>query len=289
LNRRTFIKTLIGASFSLLVPSSIGYYAYGEAPFQWQFRKLELKFRQLPKALHGLRIMHFSDTHFGFHFDQIHFRPIIEMMIAQKPDMYIFTGDLFYPDCRELAEIKSLFTSLRAPLGQYAVAGNHDYVYGLETIRTFLSDAGFRFLNNEAMMIEQGEFKLRLMGVDDHTFGNPEITDQMSKVGLDNIAHERPFTLLLSHAPDFADQARATAAIDLQLSGHSHGGQVRLPLIGHLIAPKHGRKYPDGHYSWPNERMQLFTNRGIGTSRLPIRLLCPPEINLIVLQNDEKR
>lgn len=263
-----------------------GYHAYAEAPYDWQTKTVEIRLRALPEALDGLKIAHFSDTHFGYHFDVAHFVPIAEQLRNFQADLMMFTGDLFHPDCVERQQTIRLLQTLKAPLGQYAVLGNHDYFYGKKKILQYFRDAGFTLLLNEQRTIRHQGVDLRIAGVDDQTYGWPDLSEALLNGAAPRTATDPLFTVLLSHAPDFADVARAHAEpVHLQLSGHSHGGQIRFPGIGHLAAPLHGRKYVDGLFRWPDSETVLFTNRGIGTSRVPLRLFCPPEINLLILRH----
>jgi predicted MPP superfamily phosphohydrolase len=286
ITRRSFLKRSVWGLLGVLGATMYGgYHAYAEAPFAWQSNTVDIRLATLPKALDGLRIAHFSDTHFGYHFDVAHFLPIAEQLRNFKADIMIFTGDMFHPDCVERQQIIRLLQSLQAPLGQFAVLGNHDYFYGKKKILSYFRESGFTLLLNEHRLIQHHGVDIRLAGVDDQTYGWPDLQSALLIGAEPRTKPAVPFTILLSHAPDFADEARKHP-VHLQLSGHSHGGQIRIPGIGHLGAPLHGRKYVDGLFRWPDSELVLFTNRGIGTSRVPLRMYCPPEINLLILRHD---
>src|SRR5699024_4914351 len=116
----------------------------------------------------------------------------------------------------------------------------------------------------------------------DVMLGKPDLATTLQN------ANPELYTILLAHEPDFADTAR-DFPIDLQLSGHSHGGQVRFPLLGHLYTPAFAEKYIQGEYEFTEEDLTLFVNRGIGTTRLPYRFLCKPEIHEFTLKHSQKQ
>ena len=287
-SRRSFLKSALYTLLGLAGTVTFGgYYGYAREPFNWQSRTIELEWPQLPRELDGLKITHFSDTHFGYHYETHHFVDVLRKIEGDEPDIIVFTGDLFHQNCEDKSQVVELLSKLRAPLGKFAVLGNHDYFFGPSIIRTFLKDSGFELLTNEQRKLERNGASFLLAGIDDQTYGYPDL-DKALALHSDNTASWRAqkpseFTILLSHTPDFADISRQYP-IHLQLSGHSHGGQIRFPGFGPLYGPKHGRKYVDGVYTWADSDMKLFTNRGLGTSRVPLRLFCPPEINLLVLR-----
>jgi predicted MPP superfamily phosphohydrolase len=162
---------------------------------------------------------------------------------------------------------------------RFAVLGNHDDVLGAPTIRPILASISVPLLVNQHIPIERGGQRLWLGGLADPVTGVPD---------LDLAIPRQPDgpVLLMCHAPDYADDVIADPRgrlVDVMLTGHSHGGQVRLPFLGAIVLPKGGRKYVMGLYRF--NRLQLYVNRGIGTAGLPFRLNCPPEITLFTLAN----
>jgi uncharacterized protein len=165
--------------------------------------------------------------------------------------------------------------NLRAPFGLWAVLGNHDAFSDPDRITSTLRAEGIQVLLNQSAPIENNGARFWLGGVDD-VLGRA--------ADLDTTLHDIPAdeaTVLLAHEPDYADHVRHFP-VDLQLSGHSHGGQVVLPLIPPLYLPELARKYIAGLYQLG--RLTLYTNRGIGTVGLPIRMNCPPEITLLTMR-----
>ena len=165
---------------------------------------------------------------------------------------------------------------VRAPDDVSAVFGNHDCWTDPELIGSTLSRCGVQVLMNRALRISRGDAGLVFAGVDDVYDGRADLEAALGGVPEDGCV------VLLAHEPDFADEAAATGRVDLQLSGHSHGGQVNLPLMGPPFLPHLAKKYPRGHYRING--MQLYTNRCLGTTALQLRLNCPAEIAVITLR-----
>jgi predicted MPP superfamily phosphohydrolase len=158
--------------------------------------------------------------------------------------------------------------------GIFTIFGNHDLWTNREAVQAGLAEAGLPLLYNEGISLSVGRGMLYLAGVDDGWSGQPDL-----EAALANRPKEA-LTILLAHEPDLADTFSLDGRVSLQLSGHSHGGQVRLPGLGALILPNMGKKYDQGLYKV--NQTWLYTNRGIGLT-LPIRLNCPPEITEITL------
>ncbi|MCC6442820.1 MAG: metallophosphoesterase [Armatimonadetes bacterium] len=166
---------------------------------------------------------------------------------------------------------------LRACYGVYGVYGNHDHWSGdIAGVIAGLRPSGMTLLVNQAVKIKANDYEWWLCGRDDSWAGRPDLPKTLADMP------EGAFKILLCHEPDFADTA-AKYDIGLQLSGHSHGGQVSLPLTGPIILPPHGRKYPVGLQQVGDTGSWVYTSRGIGVSFPPVRLNCRPEITLLTL------
>jgi predicted MPP superfamily phosphohydrolase len=272
ITRRTFLKR----SFLSLVGlfTLIGGYSYGVEPRWLEIDKKSIVLPRLPKAFHGLRVAVFGDLHVGYHLDPEDLPAIIDKVMEQKPDLILFTGDFVDDDQTVIPDTIRYLTKLNAPFGKFAVLGNHDY--NGDQVALGLKQAGFQVLQNEHHMISKGRDNLVIAGVEDLLMGEPDLLQALEGSPVDTC------TLLLSHCPDFADQI-VSNHIDLQVSGHSHGGQIRLPLVGELITPPGGSQYVDGYYRLTNT--QVYVNRGIGTTILPFRFNCRPQISLLELTN----
>lgn len=276
MSRRSFLRKGIAAAFT--AACALPFYAYYGERLRLETKLVELSHGRLPPALNGLRIVHFSDVHYGFYYGAKNLEALVKTINGLSPDLIAFTGDLFDAEVRPYAEeCGDLLKKLEAPLGKFSVLGNHDYYARPDPILELYERAGFQLLRNRNVTLPVNGGVMQIAGVDDMLNGTPDPAATLA--GLDPEA----FTLLLAHEPDFADWKWPFPA-DLQLSGHSHGGQVRLPWIGAIHTPPGGRKYVRGLYRLAGERERfVYTGRGIGTTHLPIRLLCRPELTVITL------
>jgi uncharacterized protein len=240
--------------------------------------------RNLGAGLDGFRIAQISDLHFGPYTGEREVRAAMESARAARPDLIVLTGDfvtatwIFHYGHRPVSKIvpcTELLRELRAPYGVYAVLGNHDWGTDADTIAGTLRSAGIRVLRNQAVAIERGNARFWLAGVDCATECAADLDRALALV-----PRNEP-VILLAHEPDFADQA-ARYPVSVQLSGHSHGGQIVIPGIPGYLPPL-GRKYPRGLYSVGN--MRLYVNRGIGVSGAPIRYGAPPEVTVVELNS----
>ena len=239
----------------------------------------------LPAAFQNFRIVQISDIHYEEYAEPSFVARVIGQVNALAPDLVVLTGDYvsFGPLGRSFAlgamERCAEQLSHVACARRYAVMGNHDSVLGAPTIRPILAAVGIPLLVNEHVPIERGGERLWLSGIHDPVTHVPN---------LETAIPERPDgpVLLMSHGPDYADEVLVHPRgrlVDLMISGHTHGGQVRIPFVPPVHLPEGGRKYIEGLFRFG--RMQLYVNRGIGTTGLPLRLNCPPEITLMTLQS----
>ncbi|WP_256757016.1 metallophosphoesterase [Cohnella sp. WQ 127256] len=241
----------------------------------------------LPEGFHGKTIVQFSDTHIGPQYSLEHLKQLILHINSLHPDIVVFTGDLFdarYKDIAKSYDPTMILAQINASLGKYAVYGNHDFGYTRKARNSgsHLSHAGFKVLINEVdrITLPNGEY-ITVAGLDDYVNGKPNANSTFS------VRNGDGFHLLLAHEPDIADRL-VRYPIDLQLSGHSHGGQVTLPWVGALIKTPLGKKYISGMYqikkrSYDDRPYRLYVNRGIGTTRIPIRIGCVPELSVFTL------
>lgn len=288
INRRSFLKRSSWATIGFLATCAVPFYSYFAEPRWVETTELELSFPRLPAAFDGMRILQFSDVHYGFFYETTNLIKLISTINALKPDMIVFTGDFFdrevVPYVQECVQALTYLNS--APLGLYAVMGNHDYYSGdngsAQVIKVY-EEGGFKVLHNESIRIKRDGKSIQIAGVDDMFYGNPNLEQTFLKTD-PNI-----FTLFLAHEPEFADRA-ADYPIDLQLSGHTHGGQIRLPFAGAVITPPGGKKYVHGLHTLDNTAgtRMIYTNRGIGTSHVPVRFLCRPEITVFTMRSIQR-
>jgi len=258
-------------------------------PNQPQLVQIEMPLRRLPAAFDGFRIALLSDFHYDEFFSIHPIRRAVEMVNRIVPDLVVLTGDFvtvsmlvdFVHDEKKSAlaaePCAKLLAPLRSRLGSMATLGNHDIGADPDVVRDALQSEGIAVLRNASRPIEQAGKRLWIFGLDS-TEGKPRI-----ELALQDVPQDEP-VILLMHEPDFADVAK-DYAVDLQLSGHSHGGQVWIPGLGAPWLPSGARKYPRGRYTVG--RLSLYTNIGLGTIRAPVRLHCTPEVTLVTLRAGE--
>ncbi|WP_409344107.1 metallophosphoesterase [Paenibacillus sp. MBLB4367] len=282
MTRRSFLRLGLQISGGVLASGVLtGLYARYAERFWYKVTRLTLSLPRLPAAFDGMRIVQFSDVHHGRDFGTEHVEAVAGRIESLKPDMICFTGDLFDARYGELTNACTpLLKRLTAPLGKWAVLGNHDYEVDSGGVTKELQEAGFTVLSDQHRVLERNGERIWIAGVSDFIYGLPSMEDALKG------ANDRGFTLLLSHAPDYADTAMPYN-VDLQLSGHSHGGQIRLPFAGALFTPEGAKTYIAGLYKLNGGAMQLYTNRGLGTSLIPLRFLCRPEITVLTLKRAE--
>ncbi|TCT18058.1 hypothetical protein EDD68_12410 [Melghiribacillus thermohalophilus] len=283
INRRSFLKRTFYTITGIIgLSGGTYYYAKHIEPFLLTVKTDQIFSEKIPAPFEGFKILQFSDTHLGFHYQLNEFQKLVNQINDQRPDLVVFTGDLIDApnqyDKQNLQRCAALLNQIKAPFGKYWIYGNHDHGgYGTEIVRQVMELGGFRLLQNETVMVEKDQEHIVLAGLDDVMLGRPDL-DQT----FDNITDDL-FSILLCHEPDFADRSQYYP-VDVQLSGHSHGGQIQLPFFGYIVTPPYGEKYVEGKYQIGEKPLQLFVTRGIGTTRLPYRFLCKPEIHLYTLK-----
>jgi predicted MPP superfamily phosphohydrolase len=253
------------------------------APNRPVVRRRDFLLARWPERLNGFTIALISDFHYDPLFSTHPLHAAIPMVQSLQPDLIVLTGDFVsVPDFGERAEAASaadpcaaLLCRLHAPLGMWSILGNHDCDTDPEYVSKSLQSRGIPVLANQSVPIERNGARFWLAGVNDVLSGTANLAEALRKVP----ANEP--VVLLAHEPDFADDA-CQFPVDLQLSGHSHGGQVRLPFLPPLYLPDMAKKYFMGAYQVGP--LPLYTNSGLGTITVPIRLNCPPEITLLTLR-----
>jgi predicted MPP superfamily phosphohydrolase len=232
-----------------------------------------LRLPALPRELDGLRVGQITDTHMGTKYAARNLAWAVDQLGRERPELIVITGDMAGAS-EAIPEITPLFGRLRAPLGIYAVPGNHDYTEGLADINAALSVIGIPLLMNQNRRLEWNGGELWVAGVDDLWDG--QLSFASARAGIPSGG----FTILLAHSPDVADEA-AEHGFALQLSGHTHGGHLRLPKLGAFGHPRFGVRYVMGRYQVGD--MQLYVSRGLGGEAL--RLLCRPELTIFTLRS----
>ena len=273
LSRRAFLRLVGGAA---LIPSASWLYA-AEMELRWlQVEHVSVSLPRLPRAFHGLTIAQFSDLHIGPYIGAEEVRAAVEVVMDLKADLIVVTGDFVSSLLHNEAKvIETELAPLSAPLGVYGIMGNHDWWNDRKVVRYAAEQAGLTMLQNERVPLIRADETLYLAGLDDYWQGRTDLSNTL--LGL---PAEAP-VIVLVHEPDYADIATRDPRVLLQLSGHSHGGQVRLPFIGPLELPRYGHRYPLGLQKAGD--LWVYTNRGIGVTGVPLRFNCRPEVTLLTL------
>ncbi|UOR12996.1 metallophosphoesterase [Halobacillus amylolyticus] len=283
LTRRGFIKKFLLSGLGLVGISGGGYYyARYIEPHMLQRQEYTLSNDKIPHSFDGSKVVQFSDTHIGFNYNLEQFTQLIQTINQEEPDLIVFTGDLVdAPHTYRFDQsIPQLLKKLKAPLGKYWIYGNHDHGgYGTETVKAVMEAGGFKLLQNSVALIDNGQDNFALAGLDDVMLGSPDITATAKQI------KGEPFTILLVHEPDVADQMK-NHGIHVQLSGHSHGGQIQLPFIGAIVTPPYAETYIEGKHTI-SEQLTLYVSKGIGTTRLPYRFMCRPEYSVFHLNTKD--
>jgi predicted MPP superfamily phosphohydrolase len=278
ISRRKFIGLAAAAGVAGLAADSMLV-----EPNRPQVVRRQISLRRWPSPLDGFTIALLSDFHYDQYFSVHPLHSAIDIVNGLQPQLIALTGDFVsVPDlgdptkgAADAEPCSELLRKMHAPYGLWAVMGNHDSFTDPDHVTAVLRSAGIHVLANQSAPIERGGSRFWLSGVDDILGRTAD---------LDATLHDVPAneaTILMAHEPDYADYV-ARHPVDLQLSGHSHGGQVRLPLMRPLYLPELGQKYVWGRYEIGS--LMLYTNRGLGTVGVPVRFNCPPEITLLTIR-----
>ena len=240
-------------------------------------------FPRWPERMNGFTIALLSDFHYDPYFSTHPLHATVPLVNDLRPDLIVFTGDFVSVPLIEDDEkgalaaepCARLLSQMKARHGMWAVLGNHDVYTDPEHVTRALDAEGIHTLANESVAIERDGARVWLAGVNDVLSRTADLSQTLHGVP------EGEATVLLAHEPDFAD-VTTKYPVDLQLSGHSHGGQVRIPLLPPLYLPELAKKYISGTYRIGG--LTVYTNAGIGTVGVPVRFNCPPEITLLTLR-----
>ena len=236
-----------------------------------------------PERLDGFTLALISDFHYDPFFSVHPLHAAISLVNGLRPDLIVLTGDFVSlplvghkrKGAFAAEPCARLLRRMAAPHGLWAVLGNHDYGTDPAHVTRALQAQNIQVLANQSQAIEHDGARVWLAGVNDVLSGTADLSKTLRRVPAGEAV------ILLAHEPDFADEV-SRFPVDLQLSGHSHGGQVRFPLLPPLYLPELARKYVLGKYHVG--QLTLYTNAGLGTIILPVRFNCPPEITLLTLR-----
>lgn len=281
--RRRFLNVLSRTPLALAAAGG-GSLAFTLAAAKWcQVERITLPVPNLPAPFVGLTIAFLVDTHHGPFVPLWYLEHVVAMTNALGADLVALGGDFVQrrrsrhlpPDRPYLRPGIEVLSKLKAPLGSFAVLGNHDNWVDTAGTQRYLAEYGIRDLSNRGVWLERGGARLRFCGLDDHTTG---VEDLPAALG-----DTRPgdACILLAHNPDVVEDIR-DPRVGFVLSGHTHGGQVVLPYIGAPIVPSsYGQKYVQGFVQGPVTR--VYVSRGVGTIMPAVRFRCPPEVTFITL------
>ncbi len=265
--------------------------AFGTRNGRPVIRQVDAVIPGLPPALDGLKIGQISDMHLGPKMPRSSLEQAVALLAANKPDLVALTGD-FVDDPHYATDLPDILAPLKPRLGSFACMGNHDYLHGRDAVPTHLCNAGIKMLRNQHQLVNVDGSQLCIIGVDDigHTgayAGDVEPADDLPAALADSPSSD-VIRVLLVHNPDMVTLpvfAKVTASyfIHLVLSGHTHGGQVRLPLIGSPFMPKKWKRWFSGGLARVAGTL-IHVSRGAG-SWVPLRINCPHEVNMITLRS----
>lgn len=272
---------------SALGAAALAFYA-GEIERHWlEHRKIAIPIAGLRSQFHGFRLAQISDIHLENWTEPYFLRHAVDQVNRMQPDAVVLTGDFIttlegrkgFP-AEAMETCASILSGLHCRT-IYGILGNHDAQVAPEAVVQSLATHGIPILRNQSVPLERDGARFWLAGIDDMLSGRPDL-EKTIRPSIRNLQQEP--ILLLGHEPDPAvtiARHPAAATVRLMLSGHTHGGQVRLPFVGALTLPPKGKLFPQGLYAVG--QMHLYVNRGLGTVGVPFRFDCPPEITEITL------
>ena len=274
---RRWLKKSVLVAFAL----SFCCYIYGTKiePNWIEIVPIQLTITNLDSAFDNFKIVQISDLHTSKFMPEARLARIIELVDRQNPDAIAITGDIVTK--RRHFDVKKLqqqLSRLQAKSGIFAVLGNHEHwIDELDLLKKVLVQSKIDNLDNEVVAIERDGHQLIFAGLDDPYWGEPDLDKVVTQLP-DGVA-----TVFLVHEPDYIEESAKTHKFALQLSGHSHGGQIRIPFLAPLILPTGGRKYFAGL-----DRVEdtfTYTNRGLGMTNLAMRIGSRPEITVFTLHS----
>lgn len=280
LTRRAFLAGAVGAA-------GLALYANEISRHELEVTQRTFHLNRLPGNFDGFRIVQISDLHLEEFTEDFFLRQVIAQVNALAADLVLVTGDYvsrgplrYNLAYAAAARCGQLLGELTCP-ERYGILGNHDQAVGSRIVTDHMENHGLPILTNKHVRIERNGEHFWLGGTDDVSGGKPNLFQAVPDQA------DAP-VILMVHEPDYFDHVIVHARgryVDLMLSGHTHGGQVRLPGLRPLLLPPLGRVYTEGHYRFENT--QLYVNRGVGTVGVPLRLNCPPEITVLTLRPAE--
>jgi predicted MPP superfamily phosphohydrolase len=252
-------------------------YAREIEPHLLQLEQVNVPLLPAASGLAGTRIVCLSDFHLYPYTEIDLIEDCVQQVNRLEADFVCLLGDYVFSRADAIVELAPVLARIQAEHGRYAILGNHDLWTDAHLVASVLEKNGIPLLANEHLKLDLPGGTLILAGLEDGWSGSPDLD-----AALPEDTDGTP-VILMMHEPDFADRYHEDGRVDLQLSGHTHGGQVRLPGIGAPFLPRYGQKYDQGLYDLGG--MWLYTTRGIGVIGPPLRFNCRPEITLLTLRS----
>ncbi|WP_444922043.1 metallophosphoesterase [Microbulbifer sp. CnH-101-G] len=282
--RKLLRKSRILFLLILTVGFILAVWAFFAEPRSFRINEQTLRLDTWPAACSDLRVAVLADLHVGSPYKGMDsLRSLVRKVNASRPDLVLLPGDFViqgvlggsFVTPERAAEV---LAGLKAPLGVFAVLGNHDWWLDPGRVARAFSERGIPVLEDASTKIATGDCAFRLVGISDFWEGPHNIDQAMAAV------EENELVMAFTHNPDIFPQIPQSIA--LTIAGHTHGGQVYLPMIGRPIVPsRYGQRYAIGHIV--EEGKHLYVSPGVGTSILPVRFLVPPEVTLLTLMSAE--
>lgn len=281
MTRRAFIKRMTYTGVIVAGAGGALHWSTKIEPNWIDVHQVQLPISGLHPAFEGMTLAQISDLHVGGWMTRERLQYVVHRINKLKPDYVAITGDFVTRTSQKHNEVLSQALSLLKPRHDvFGVLGNHDHWTNAKTVKRALRDCGVQELANSFHTIHKDGGVLHLCGLDDAW---------AKKADVDRVLETLPSqgaAILLAHEPDFADDYAKANRFDVQLAGHTHGGQIQIPMVGPIHLPKYGEKYTHGLYQIgkPQKKMKLYVNRGVGMVWPYVRFHCRPEITLFTLR-----
>jgi predicted MPP superfamily phosphohydrolase len=273
-NRRNFLKTVCFGTGAALVSA----YPFFIERYLFQINTYVIPVPRLPESFQDFTIVQITDLHYGFLMPMAAVKHVIDRTNRLEKDLVVCTGDNVHErnSTRQIDAVWPELMRLEAPCGVYSVLGNHDHWADSGRSLEWLKRSG-QNLHHRAVAIQKDGHRIWIGGAGDFWEDTPGIDHAFRNVPAEACK------ILLAHNPDTADTSFRTA-IDLMISGHTHGGQVVIPFWGPPILPVANKRYSSGLIN--TAKMRIFISRGIGWAIIPVRLNCLPEIAVLKLRRE---
>ncbi|MCO1336249.1 metallophosphoesterase [Microbulbifer sp. OS29] len=276
-------KIRITITVLMMVGFVLGIWAFFVEPKSFKVREQAITIDSWPKACNGKRVAVLADLHVGSPYRGIEsLQDLVAKVNASHPDLILLPGDFVIQGVAGGSfvapeEVARVLKELKAPMGVFAVLGNHDWWLDPKRVERAFTDQGISVLEDRSVTLNSGKCELRLVGISDFWEGPHDIVKAMKGIA------DSEAVLAFTHNPDIFPAL--PVGISLTIAGHTHGGQVYLPFIGRPIVPSsYGQRYAIGHIVESGKH--LYVSPGVGTSILPVRFLVPPEVTLLSISSD---